>query len=617
MSPTSPLTTAGSSAVSEAVARTLFGPDDAFATVHEPWRQMLEDPALHYEPSLTPAERIAESYRRLHLVQSRVGSPLELASDPQKLSALHEWLAVPDTALTSVASIHHNLVLGSLAEHYDADRDLEDLFALRTTGVFLTTEVAAGCDAAALETTAHRDPQTGEFTLHTPGAGAQKFMPNSSLIGGPKTAVVAARLIDEGQDHGPFLFVVPLTNAEGPLPGIRIRQLGERIGQPLDHSLTSFDQVQLPPNALLQADHGRFDADGTFTSQVADGRKRFLRAIARVTPGKVAMSAATCGISRAALAIAVRYAHHRHISAPDGTTVPIAAHTSHHERLINHLADTYAMTLLTRQTTKAWVERDENTRSAAEREVAITKAWVTWTGRTVVTEMRERCGAHGMLALNGLAHHAGNVDGAITAEGDNLAISVKAAAEMLRQPPAPGRTVTVASIEDASLYDLHDLLTIAQTLAHRRAHDRLHETTEHGLPRWNAACLPALDAVATYAVCRAAGAFLEAIEACDDPRARVLLEELAGLFLLREVERRAGVLMAHGHLEAEAVRQLPDAIDLTIARLAPHMLVCTDAFRVPEAYLASIPIANSDYQLHYDDPQAHWHTESREQSQAA
>ncbi|MFB6887171.1 acyl-CoA dehydrogenase [Streptomyces noursei] len=592
--------------MAEAIAQTLFGPVERFAAVHQPWRQLLAHPSLHYVPSLTPAERTAESYRRLHLVVSRVDDPMELVRDPEKLAAFHEWLAVPDSALTSVASIHFNLFLGS---HDDSGRDLKDFLALRRIGVFMATELGHGADAAALETTAHRHPETGAFTLNTPNPRAAKLMPNTSEIGGPKTAVVAARLISNGHDHGPALFLVPLTDEKGPLPGIRIHQLPERIGQPLDHSLTNFDQVQLPPDALLQGEHGRLDANGSFISPLSSSRQRFLRAIARVTPGKIAMSAAACGISRAALTIAVRYAHFRRISAPGGTTVPLAAHTSHHERLISALAYTYAMTALTRQTTKMWVEHDETAQAAAEREVALTKAWVTWTSRHVATEMRERCGAHGMLVINGLAHHAGNLDGAITAEGDNLAISAKAAAEMLRQTPVPRTTVHVTSLRTAGLRDLHDLLTAAQAISYRQAQDRLRNTSDHGLPQWNAACLPALDAAHTYTVRQAAAAFLDSIETCEDARARSLLEGLARLFLLREVGRRVGVLTAYWHLEGEAVRQLQDVIDQTVADLAPHMLTLTDAFRVPEAYLASIPIANPDYQhaYTYGAPQDHWH----------
>ncbi|MEU6331565.1 acyl-CoA dehydrogenase [Streptomyces sp. NPDC047049] len=590
------------SPTSQELARHLFGPD--FEELHEPWRAMLGDPAFHYEPDLTSVERIAQSYQRLRAINSAV-SPMELATDPVRLAAMHEWLAIADTAATSIASIHFNLFLGSLAEHHDTGRDLDDLFNLRATGVFLATEVGHGCDAASLETTAHRNPDTGWFTLTTPGASAQKFMPNTSSIGGPKVGVVAARLMADGIDHGPFLFVVPLTTADGPLPGVRIRPLPQRTGQPLDHSITSFDHVQLPPQALLQAEHGQLDGDGTFTSKVASHRKRFLRSLARVTPGKLCMTAASCGISRAALTIAVRYAHHRHISAGEGNTVPIAAHTSHHERLVGRIAVAYAMTMLHRRTLQTWAEHDDSNVAAAEREVAITKAWITWRARDIATETRERCGAHGMFELNGLAH-ASDLDGAITAEGDNLAISVKAAAELLREAPKPPPTVTVPSLKHAELRELHELLLAAESLAIRRAHDRLAATTDHGLSRWNASCLPALDAVSAHAASTAADAFLHAIENCDDPQARSILTDLCALFLLREVEKRALVLVTSGHLGLEAADQLPDAIEAIIAGLAPNMLTCVDSFQVPEAYLASIPIANPRIEQAYDDPQAHW-----------
>ena len=52
------------------------------------------------------------------------------------------------------------------------------------------------------EPAAGEDPATGGFVLTTPHPGAAKFMPNTSAAGGPKTAVVAARLISDGTDQG-------------------------------------------------------------------------------------------------------------------------------------------------------------------------------------------------------------------------------------------------------------------------------------------------------------------------------------------------------------------------------------------------------------------------------
>ncbi|MFI9610100.1 hypothetical protein ACIHCM_00065 [Streptomyces sp. NPDC052023] len=75
---------------------------------------------------------------------------------------------------------------------------------------------------------------------------AQKFMPMTSSIGGPKDAVVAARLLAGGRDHGVFLFLTPLSDHRGPLPGVTVRPLPLRPGSSVDHCLTSFEQVVLP-----------------------------------------------------------------------------------------------------------------------------------------------------------------------------------------------------------------------------------------------------------------------------------------------------------------------------------------------------------------------------------
>ncbi|MFI1203450.1 acyl-CoA dehydrogenase family protein [Streptomyces sp. NPDC020883] len=605
------------SATADALTRALFGAD--FDELHEPWRQMLCQPEMHFRPDLTADERTALSYQRLRtLVHRQIGSPFPFVADTARLAAMHEWLAIADTSLASVASIHYNLHVGSLLEHHhDPGRDLDDVINLRSVGTFLATEIMCGNDAAALRTTATRDPDTGGFVLHTPPA-AQKFMPNTSAVGGPKTAVVAARLISQGVDHGPFLFITPLSDEEGLLPGIRVRRLPAPAGTPLDHCITSFDSVQLPDHALLEGEHGRFEDDGTFISHVPDPRKRFLRSITRVTPGKLCMTGAVTGISRAALTVAVHYAHNRYITGPDGNPVPLVAHVSHHQRLIDKLATTYAMTALHRRTTRAWMEHDPGTRRTAEREVAIAKAWITEQSRAVALEARERCGAHGYIPLNGIAAYAADIEATITAEGDNVPINVKAAAEMLRTGTLPATDATVTSLDrtTTTLRQLHDLLTAAEGTALTRALDRYVSSTGSTLARWNAACLPALDAVTLHAINQAADELIDMTERCDEPRTRYVLEEITRLFLLRAIEPRAGALEANGNLMTEAIAQLPDVIEEAIANLVPHMRTCIDAFMIPEPYLATLPIAGRDYQIAYD-PGAHWNTPSEAAAQRA
>ncbi|MPY63898.1 acyl-CoA oxidase [Streptomyces spongiae] len=577
---------------------------------HGTWRRMISGPEFSYRPGLSPTERAALSYDRLRLLNKRLDNsgiegnnsidgtgindgPEHFASDPHRLAALHEWIGPVDGGLTTLASIHYNLFLGSLVDHDHKDRDLSAFTSLQRTGTFLCTELEHGNDVAALETVAIFDRTSGGFYLHTPTPGAQKFMPNTSLTGGPKTAVVAARLIVDNQDQGVFLFLTPLSDHTGHLPGVKVRPLPERTGTPVDHSLTSFDHKWLPREALLEADHGRLDHEGTLTSNLGNKRKRFLRSINRVTMGKLCMSAGTLGMSRAALTIAVRYAHSRLIAGPKaGERMPIAAHRSHHSRLLDGLATAYAMTFLHRTVVDRFAAHTEEDREEVERLAAITKGWITWQARAITTECRERCGAQGLFPANGISDLSANIEGGITAEGDNLVIWVKAASEMVfgHQSAKPD-TLPPGDLDDLPF--LQGLLAQVESIWQARARTALRQgPSGDPVGRWNVTSAAALEMVSVHARLQAANAFAAAAERAVDPQARFLLRSLCRLFLLRQVREHTGDLLAEGHLTPDQVRALPATLDAVVADLAPHMLTLVDAFDFPAEMLSAIPIAS-------------------------
>ncbi|MFH8775282.1 acyl-CoA dehydrogenase [Streptomyces sp. NPDC017958] len=594
-----------SGTVSGELARLLFDGDDR-EHIHGTWRDLISKDTFRHRPGLGPAERAALSYEWLRLVNDTAGGAERLADDPQLLAGLHEWAAIVDGGggLCTVASIHYNLFLGSLLDHEGAERrDLSDFATLRRTGTFLCTELDHGNDASALATTAELDPATGGFVLNTPHVGAQKFMPNTSMTGGPKSAVVAARLIVEGRDEGVFLFLTPLSDERGLLPGVRVRRLPLRTGAPVDHCLTAFDRVPLPRDALLESEHGRLDADGRFHSSLGNRRKRFLQSIGRVTMGKLCMSGAAVGATRAALAIAVRYGDHRHVSGPRaGERIPVNAHRSHHGRLLKGLAAAYAMTFLHRSVLARWAAvhagQDAGQQAETERLVAITKSWITWQARDITIECRERCGAQGLFAANGLSEFPQYVEGTITAEGDNLVIWVKAAAEMLfeHQPPreAPEHPGGVERLTDPG--HLRGLLARAEAGWQDRARAALRRgPSGDPVERWNGASSAALEMVSVHARLRAADAFLDAVARATDPGARELLDRLCVLFLLQQIGEHTGDLLADGHLSADQVRALPQLLDDVLRDLAPHMTDLAEGFDLPAAYLEGIPLANSGH----------------------
>ncbi|MEU8620082.1 acyl-CoA dehydrogenase [Streptomyces sp. NPDC048623] len=591
----------------EELTRLLFDGEDR-DRVHRPWRRLIATEDFAHRPGLAHAERAALSYERLRLVNDTVTGPAAeaLAYDARRLAALHEWTGFVDGGVCTLASIHYNLFLGSLLDHDGYRRDLTDYTSMERLGTFLCTELAHGNDVAVLETTATPDPETGGFVLHTPNPGARKFMPNTSLTGGPKTALVAARLLVDGEDQGVFLFLTPLSDAGGHLPGVHVRALPERTGTPVDHCMTSFEHVRLPREAMLEAAHGRLDKDGQLVSNLGNRRKRFLRSVGRVTMGKLCMSGGTLGMARAALAIAVRYAHHREVAAPRaGERIPLSAHRTHHGRLLRSLATAYAMTFLHRAVLDRWCAHeptDPRQREEAERLIAVAKGWITWQARDLTVEARERCGAQGLFPANGISDLLFNVEGGITAEGDNLVIWAKAGSELVFAHEAgPGPDHTPAG-DLTDLRFLRDLHACVERGWQTRARAALRGgPSGDPVGRWNETSGAALDMVAAHARVAAADAFLAAVDRAATPEARLLLEQLARLFLLHELRPHTGDLLAAGHLTPAQVEDLHPTTDRTIAALAPHLMPLVDAFDLPPEFLATAPIANADYLDRFGD----------------
>lgn len=589
----------GPRSAAQELTHLLFDRDDR-ERVHGGWRRLLAGSLFPYLPDLTPAERTAVSYDRLRLVNSTVDDPAALAHDARLLAGLHEWAGFVDGGLCTLASIHYNLFIGSLLDHDCYGRDLSTFTSMKRVGTFLCTEMAHGNDVASLQTVAALDPTTGGFILNTPNPGACKFMPNTSLIGGPKSAVVAARLLVDGEDQGIFLFLTPLSDEDGHLPGVTVRQLPPRTGTPVDHCLTSFDHVWLPREAMLEADHGRLDEDGTLTSSLGNRRKRFLRSVNRVTMGKLCMSAGTLGMARAALAIAVRYGHHRHVSGPKtGQRIPVVSHRSHHGRLLHSLANAYAMTFLHRAVMDRFVAHEESDREEVERLIAVTKGWITWHAREITTESRERCGAQGLFPVNRISDLPGNIEGGITAEGDNLVIWVKAAAEMVFEhqvDPLASDTLPAAERDLTDLRFLRDLLASVVGTWQTRARTALRQgPSGDPIGRWNESSGAALEMVSAHAGRLAADAFLEAAGQATDPATRKLLTNLCWLFLLQQLRQHTGDLLAEQRLTVQHVLGLHQTIDAVLAELAPHMMTLVDAFDLPDEFLDEVPIANADY----------------------
>ncbi|GGW13221.1 hypothetical protein GCM10018980_71330 [Streptomyces capoamus] len=556
---------------------------------------MFDGPRFAFKESLSPQERIALSYERLRFVSEAVPDPVGLSADVESLTAMHEWAGVVDAGMATIASIHWNLHIGSLLDHESGGRDLSPYARTEHIGTFLCTELDHGNDAASLETTARFDPETSGFILDTPSPGACKWMPNTSGVGGAKNAVVAARLLVGDVDHGVFLFLTPLTDSAGRhYPGVEVQPLPQTASAPVDHCATSFHSVRLPFEAMLQGEQGRLSRDGTFVSPLGNPRKRFLKSIKRVHAGKLCMSAYSLGVTRHALAVAMRHSHRRLTSGmTTGRKVSLIEHRSHHAPLLAAVATTYAATLLHRDVVQRWTSGGKTEREETERLAAVTKAWITWQARTVMTECRERCGAQGLLLSNGIAYQLAANEGTVTAEGDNRVIWVKAAGEMLTGgfTPRPPSEVPAGSRSLEDCDHLQELLVDIERIWHGRARSRLRNGRRGDpLARWNGTVTPALQLVEAHVHRLAAQALLAAIDKESDSQVRAILERLHRLFALRQVRAHSGDLLADGHITPDHIHQLLHTEEALIEALVPYALQMTDGFAVLEGVMGGHPM---------------------------
>ena len=97
---------------------------------------------------------------------------------------------------------------------------------MKIHGAYAQTELGHGSNVNGLETTATLDKSTDEIVIHTPSTSAYKFWPGELGVFATH-AVVMARLIVDGTDHGVQAFFAPIRDKDHkPFPGIDVGDIG-------------------------------------------------------------------------------------------------------------------------------------------------------------------------------------------------------------------------------------------------------------------------------------------------------------------------------------------------------------------------------------------------------
>lgn len=559
---------------------------------------------------LSAAEQSQLSYRRLEFVASKVGlTAREIADDPRRLFALHEWAGLVDPTLCTIMSIHYSLCLGSIIQHGEGRDDLGDyigeLESLASVGVFLATELGYGNNLVSLETRADYDPSRCEFVITTPTPQARKFMPNTAASGIPKLAVVMARLFSLGEDRGVYPFIVRIRDRFSVCPGVEVTAMGEKAAYALDNGMTAFQGVRIPKRNLLEGSQSRLDDDGTFHCSVKSRRARFLGSIDRIQAGRVCLTGAVVSAARGSALLAVRYSSQRKTFAPGQTDVPLLRYRNQQRDVIGSLALAYAMTVAVRRSQRAYLEGTQADRSW--REIASLKAACSYRVEKVIRTCRERCGAAGLFDENNFLPWWVANQGFVTAEGDNQVVLLKVARQMAMGEEYEEPRVRYAAKRKLLPLDSVELHGSLLRERETRKVAELRAGMEAGLERgeslfdvWNDHTNLAIELGQAHGVRLIHEEFAMSLEKAGGQWAQTSLTRLCQLFGLEELGADLGWFLMEGLLSPSQARAISRERERLCELIAADSEMLCDAMAIPARMLRA-PIGTDDYVAAYTE----------------
>ncbi|KAM7494059.1 hypothetical protein LguiB_028668 [Lonicera macranthoides] len=491
-------------------------------------------------------------------------------------------------------------------------------YKMQIIGCYAQTELGHGSNVQGLETTATFDPQTDEFVLHSPTLTSSKWWPGG--LGKISThAVVYARLIIDGQDHGINGFIVQLRSLEDhlPLPGITVGDIGMKFGNgaynTMDNGVLRFDHVRIPRSQMLMR-VSQVTREGKYMQsdvprQLVYGTMVFVRKTI-VVDASYALSRAVCIATRYS---AVRRQFGSHNGGPETQVIDYKTQQS---RLFPLLASAYAfrflgewLSWLYTDVTKRLQAKDFSTLPEAHACTAGLKSLTTTATADAIEECRKLCGGHGYLCTSGLPELFAVYVPACTYEGDNIVLLLQVARFLVK-------TISQLGSGKQPVGTIAYMGRVEQLMQYRsevqRAEDWLKpsailEAFEARAARMSVACARNLskfanleegfvelsadlvEAAVAHCQLIVVSKFIEKLkQEIPGKGVKKQLEVLCNIYALSLLHKHQGEFLATGSITPKQGYLANDQLRSLYSQVRPNAIALVDAFNYTDHFLGSI-----------------------------
>ncbi|MBJ2227488.1 acyltransferase domain-containing protein [Pseudomonas simiae] len=577
------------------------------AQTHAHMAYTFSDPQLHPQTNQSAHDGHRHTYWRLQHLLKQLPDGIHGFKQPEWLMAVATHAAINDPSLFMGCVIQQGLCIGTLLafeqDHPHAARWRRELETGESLGVYALTEIGRSNSHMAPCLEAVFDTDTRTFVLNTPNNAALKFA-NVGINNLNKMGVVFAELTVQDQRCGVFAFVLPLSDAQGPCPGIEMSSPAEIRAVPLDYGVLRFNQVRISFDAWL-CDGAHIDDSNRFHDPLGNTDRRLIRSL--FAPKNVWAMVGT-GLSSVMLAcatLALTHANRRTTQARIGNGTSLLDFRTQRRALFGCLATAYVMKSFANDCACLWIEGTASQSSldntgagevtwtpwaAISQRLALLKALCAPAAEAVATECRLRCGVAGALNLNRFADYEGMAKIYQDAGGNNRMILLDAAKVLIGQPlskPTPPDP-------QAELDDPEYSLSMARTLEYRL----LKEVADHVAARrtlgeddmqvWNSKLMVVARAGEAHAQRLAIESAVMAGDSLPPGLAKDLVNALCGLYVLDYLHKHAAWYISEGLMDSTRYRALEEQLNRLSDFLAPHALLLIDAFGHGEATRAAI-----------------------------